>query len=174
MILYQIDSINTFNGFTLQNVYYEFVNKLNIKDFICPFCQSNDFIFWGYYQRNYYFVNITNDNELYIDKQKIDIQRIRCKSCGHTHGILPSFLVPYSLYSYDIASLLYYGNIPDYFEYSLFNLKDIINRFIKRFIISFFSNSNYSFFKPIFTNITFVSSISLFLYNKDIIKEESP
>lgn len=174
MILYRIDSINTFGKVKLQNIYLKFVNSLSTNDLKCPFCQSNDFIFWGYYQRNYYFVNITNDNELYIDKQKIDIQRIRCKSCGHTHGILPSFLVPYSLYSYDIASLLYYGNIPDYFEYSLFNLKDSIKRFIKRFEICFFNNSNHSFFKPKLTNITFVSSMSLFLYNKDIIKEESP
>ena len=37
MILYKIDSINTFNDFTLQNVYYEFINKLNINDFKCPF-----------------------------------------------------------------------------------------------------------------------------------------
>lgn len=173
MILYQIDSINTFNGFTLQNVYYEFVNKLNINDFICPFCQSNDFIFWGYYKRIYYFINTTCDNENFIDKANIEIQRVRCKSCGHTHSILPSFLVPYSLYSCDIASLLYKCTIPDYFKLSLFNLKDSIKRFIKRFEICFFNNSNHSFFKPKLTNITFVSSISLFLYNKDIIKEKS-
>jgi len=29
----------------------------------------------------------------------VEIQRVRCKSCGHTHAILPDHIVPYTTYS---------------------------------------------------------------------------
>jgi len=29
----------------------------------------------------------------------VEIRRVRCKSCGHTHAILPDDIVPYSTYS---------------------------------------------------------------------------
>ena len=30
---------------------------------------------------------------------RVQIRRVRCGSCGHTHAILPDHIVPYSTYS---------------------------------------------------------------------------
>ncbi len=27
----------------------------------------------------------------------VEIKRVQCKSCGHTHAILPDYIVPYGL-----------------------------------------------------------------------------
>jgi len=31
--------------------------------------------------------------------RKIEVKRVRCGSCGHTHAVLPDWIIPYSTYS---------------------------------------------------------------------------
>lgn len=59
----------------------------------CKFCGYEGMLHrHGYYSRNV----IT---KYYI--KRIDILRVKCPSCGKTHAVLPSFLIPYYQYSLD-------------------------------------------------------------------------
>ena len=52
----------------------------------CPYCHSDKLIRYGYYSRN---IGVFGE---YYD---ILIKRCKCKNCGHTHALIPSFIVPY-------------------------------------------------------------------------------
>lgn len=69
----------------------------NIPYVECPCCKSSKVIKWGSYFRNI----------CYIDQGKIicssiEIKRIRCKDCEHTHALIPSFIVPYKISLLDV------------------------------------------------------------------------
>lgn len=63
----------------------------------CPHCCSQDLIRWGSYNRNLIYLE---DNV--IKYKLIKIKRVRCKTCGKTHALLPAFLVPYKIHTLDI------------------------------------------------------------------------
>lgn len=68
----------------------KYTETLNFGVLECPNCHSNDYIRWGTYERGItYYKNRTIYSEIVI------IQRIRCKSCGKTHALLPFGIVPY-------------------------------------------------------------------------------
>ena len=59
----------------------------------CKFCGYEGLMHrHGYYSRNV----ITK-----YTIERINILRVKCPSCGKTHAILPSFLIPYYQYSLD-------------------------------------------------------------------------
>jgi hypothetical protein len=70
----------------------------------CKFCDYEGMLHrHGYYSRNV----IT---KYYI--KRIDILRVKCPSCGRTHAVLPSFLIPYYQYSLDfIFECLYLSSV---------------------------------------------------------------
>lgn len=68
------------------NEYLKFIANLEVKTIICPNCDTADMERHGYYKR---YVNISGT------KYYIRILRVRCKSCGHTHAVLPDFIIPY-------------------------------------------------------------------------------
>ena len=78
-----------------------FLKKYRENDFYyhlkCPHCFSNALIKWGSYYRN---LNYLEDNK--IQYTEIKIHRMKCKSCGKTHSLIPSFIVPYKSYTLDI------------------------------------------------------------------------
>ena len=78
--------------------YYSFQLNLDLSKVSCPNCKTNRFVRWAYYKRN---INI-NDFE-----ETISILRIKCKSCGQTHAVLPSFIVPYLHHSIEYLFFLY-------------------------------------------------------------------
>ena len=78
--------------------YYSFQLNLDFSKVSCPNCKTNRFVRWAYYKRN---INI-NDYE-----ETISILRIKCKSCGQTHAVLPSFIVPYLHHSIEYLFFLY-------------------------------------------------------------------
>ncbi|MBS4040147.1 MAG: hypothetical protein KGZ81_06060 [Flavobacteriales bacterium] len=98
----------------------------------------------------------------------ISIQRFLCPSCGKTFSLLPSFLIPYFIYSYDVV--IYCLN-------SVFTLK---NKFTD--VCSFLHNSNnqcfisiqsIGFFKKRFLSKvdivnSFFASIDSFHYDCDL------
>lgn len=65
------------------------MNALSISSMKCPNhkCNSYAFVKHGYYSRLVRFERAIT---------ALKVRRIKCKNCGHTHGLLPSFLVPYS------------------------------------------------------------------------------
>ena len=78
--------------------YYSFQLNLDLSKVSCPNCKTNRFVRWAYYKRN---INI-NDFE-----ETISILRIKCKSCGQTHAVLPSFIVPYLHHSIEYLFFFY-------------------------------------------------------------------
>ena len=81
-----LDNIN-------QEKYDEIINNLDFNRLICPKCNHSDLIIHGYYTRRIK----TKIGTIYLR-----IIRVICKSCGSTHALLLSCLVPYS--SVDLKS----------------------------------------------------------------------
>lgn len=73
---------------TIQDLIQEYEEQLNRKVY-CPCCKSVNVIAHGSYERNVVY-HIENKKI----ETKIQIKRILCKECGHTHAILPDFLIP--------------------------------------------------------------------------------
>lgn len=93
MIILYSEKIN-YNFIQILNKYEKMDFTLNFK---CPYCNSDDLIKWGFYNRYLCFLenNIIND-------KIIKIQRLKCKNCNKTHALLPSFIVPYKTFALDI------------------------------------------------------------------------
>ena len=73
----------------------------------CPSCKApaDSYKKNGGYHRH--FVYLSDDNAI-IDSD-LNIRALRCKSCGTTHALLNSLIVPYSSFSIGfIISILYY------------------------------------------------------------------
>ena len=81
-----LDNIN-------QEKYDEIINNLDFNKLICPKCNHSDLIIHGYYSRRLK----TKIGTIYLR-----IIRVICKTCGSTHALLLSCLVPYS--SVDLKS----------------------------------------------------------------------
>lgn len=61
----------------------------------CPSCHSaGNLIPHGSYKRN--IIDFSRNKTTY---RKISVKRLKCRSCGHTHAILPDLIVPYAQYS---------------------------------------------------------------------------
>ena len=61
----------------------------------CPSCHSKgNLIPHGSYRRN--IIDFTAGKTTY---RKISVKRLKCQSCGHTHAVLPDFIIPYAQYS---------------------------------------------------------------------------
>ena len=77
--------------------YEKIIINLEVKQLKCPNCGSCDMERHGYYKR-YIIINGI--------KYPIRILRIRCKECGKTHAVLPSFVVPYLHYPIEELSTM--------------------------------------------------------------------
>ena len=103
MIILSQKKINTNFKETIQN----YLNTVNFGYLECPNpkCHSHNLIRWGYYERNaIYFSNNSNVFECNILK----IQRVRCKSCGKTHALLPFGIIPYKQFTDEVISKVLY------------------------------------------------------------------
>ena len=70
-------------------------HALNRTDGICPVCHAKTSMeFFASYKR--YLVEFEEGEPT---GKTVTLQRFQCSSCGHTHALLPSMLVPYSSYS---------------------------------------------------------------------------
>jgi len=126
MIILNYKKIKTsFNK--LLNKYKE---SLNFGVLVCPCCGSSDYIKWSTYSRNV----IYKENDKVIS-EVLKIQRIRCKSCGKTHALLPDLIVPYKQLNMEliIDILLNYVVDIDYMEQDYFNI--IVKQFNKNYKI---------------------------------------
>ncbi|WP_102398653.1 DUF6431 domain-containing protein [Haloimpatiens massiliensis] len=78
------------------NIFEEYMKTVNSEALVCPFCGSkHDLSLFASYKRHL----VTYDNNEVHDNI-ITINRYICPSCGHTHAILPSVIVPYMSFSF--------------------------------------------------------------------------
>ena len=129
MIICFNEKINNFNENNLKSFssYEEkssYIQSLmpNITDIhkkICPCCHArNKLIKYGKYDRN---LSILVNNE--IENYVVSVQRVICKSCNHTHALLPNFIVPYKIMAlFSIAQIVQRVSIS-----SAYNLAKVIN-----------------------------------------------
>lgn len=97
MIILYSKKINTNFKETIQN----YLNTVNFGHIECPKCHSHDLIRWGYYERN--VIHFSNNNNV-LESNILKIQRIRCKSCGKTHALLPFGIIPYKQFTDEVIS----------------------------------------------------------------------
>ncbi len=71
-------------------------DKLPFLDLVCPFCGAKHPT-WSYHD-SYTRYLISYENRCPVS-YIIDITRIICSSCKHTHAILPEIIIPHSSYS---------------------------------------------------------------------------
>lgn len=78
------------------NIFDEHMKKLNIEVLVCPFCGAKHAVSsFASYKRHL----VTYDNNAAQDNILI-IPRYICSSCGRTHALLPSVIVPYMSFSF--------------------------------------------------------------------------
>lgn len=80
----------------------------------CPKCKSTHLISHGYYKRNL----IYEYNHMHI-KTIVTIKRVKCKSCGLTHALLPIDIIPYKITSFKVIIKCLFDD--DYFNDSSFS-----------------------------------------------------
>ena len=69
----------------------------DVHDCKCPYCGCKDnYKYYCTYRRNITFV-INNE----VINFRVIVTRIICNSCDTTHALLPYFIVPYKVYSFD-------------------------------------------------------------------------
>ena len=70
-----------------EDLYYAFLQTLNLFLIECTCHTKGCLIFHGWYERKV---------KLPSRLLTLSVQRVRCKECGKTHALIPSLLVPYS------------------------------------------------------------------------------
>lgn len=87
----------------------QYIAELDPDDQICPSCGAEH---PSWKKHGVYLRNLIMFEDGHAAAHLITITRFRCSSCGHTHAILPSFLIPFQSYSFlFIISVMY-----DYFH----------------------------------------------------------
>lgn len=87
------NKINSKNEIETFNFY---IDSLDVNALVCPFCGAkHSLTIFASYQRHLvtYSEKVTSDHN-------ISISRGICSSCGHTHAILPSVIIPYMSFSF--------------------------------------------------------------------------
>lgn len=135
-----------------KEILQKYENMLNNPYIECPYCGSTNLIKWGTYPRCICYI----DNNL-LQYQVINIKRVKCKACNHTHALLPSFIIPYkrslldvilnSLISNNITITISYDTIVKWdrqFKLYLPYLKTMFKNTTKYLIIqTFLGHTNY-------------------------------
>jgi len=99
--------INNCNTFKLKcQEYQNFVASNDFSNLVCPICDTKgDFTRNTSYVRNLIYIedesfdDIEYNSNLNSIDTKLKITVIRCNSCGKYHALLPTFILPYHIYS---------------------------------------------------------------------------
>lgn len=87
---------------SFENEIYNFneqLKSINIEELKCPFCGAKHSLSaFASYNRHL----LTYENNA-VQDNLVKIQRYICSSCGHTHAILPSVIVPYMSFSFNFT-----------------------------------------------------------------------
>lgn len=66
-----------------------------IWPFECPSCHAKH----AFHRHGTYNRHLLTLNNQSLDENAMDILRIKCSSCGHTHAILPIDVIPFHIYA---------------------------------------------------------------------------
>lgn len=83
-----------------QNVdkYFNYIDSYDFITCTCPSCNSiGTLIKHGFYSRRIKINNVIKN---------LTVLRVKCKECGKTHAVLPSFVIPYLLTSINDAVMV--------------------------------------------------------------------
>ena len=145
MIILNLKNINpkikknsNLNKLSFENIVNHYENLSNDGPIECPCCGSTDFIKWGSYERNV----IYEKNGILVSKI-VKIRRVKCKSCNHTHALMPDGIVPFKQFSLGIIiNCLTNKNTYDISQ-------NVIDRWIKQYKQKFFILLRTSFINKI-------------------------
>jgi ribosomal protein S27AE len=116
--------------------YFEIIGSSNLSKYDCPKCGAKaSMTRHAYYERN--VISIINAVMIYTI---LKILRVKCTSCGSTHAILPSDIIPYKQFDYlSFMTILenYFSDAQSGYELSTkFNVSfQTIYSFINTFLI---------------------------------------
>lgn len=137
---------------------------INLPSLICPCCNSMQIIKYGFYKR--FFIFLINGIVCY---EQIKIQRVKCKSCGRTHALLPTFIIPYKQYSLDLISVILLKLETETYE-KVSNRYNINVRYLANFKKKYVTKH-----KPrcqtAFNNLTFTQILNKFIEGSNIIEQ---
>ena len=78
-----------------RELYEEYPGPSGVQTMLCPVCGSRgNCRVYAAYQRS--LVDMEGGRVVYAT---ITVKRVRCSSCGHTHAVLPDYIIPYTTYS---------------------------------------------------------------------------
>lgn len=79
----------------VETVFPAFTKRFIPQAEVCPFCGASGYCrSFGSYDR--FLIDFVNGH---INLKSVRIRRVKCEGCGHTHAILPDFIIPYCHYS---------------------------------------------------------------------------
>jgi len=116
--------------------YFEIIGSSNLSKYDCPKCGAKaSMTRHAYYKRN--VISIINAVMIY---RILKILRVKCTSCGSTHAILPSDIIPYKQFDYlsfmTILENYFYFDQSGYELSNKFNVSyQTIYSFINTFLI---------------------------------------
>lgn len=87
-----------------QKLYDSLLELVLISSLECPHCHHHAFIYHGVYSRK------VKDS---AGLSELIVQRVRCRECGHTHALLPAFLIPYCQIALSAAIRIIQVSSPD-------------------------------------------------------------
>lgn len=86
-------------------LFHDVLADFSLSDAVCPCCgAAGCCVFHGAYNRD--MISVQSGSRLAIT---VSVPRIRCKSCGHTHALLPDVLIPFGSYSLRFILTVLYG-----------------------------------------------------------------
>lgn len=109
----------------------EYENILNFGYLSCPYCHSSQYIRYGFYERNVLFIQNNS-----LCSKVLKIQRIQCKNCKKTHGLLPDGLVPYKQYNLSIiinSIILWITERKSFLKIEIDQIKQWVKSYRKKF-----------------------------------------
>lgn len=113
-----------FNKNSIQNdvdIFNKYMKNVNIHNLSCPFCGSkHSLTTFATYERHL----VTYHNKKSTDN-RIIITRCKCSSCGHTHAILPTVIVPYMSFSFNFTVSIIY----DYLTHNFKSIEAMCNHY---------------------------------------------
>ena len=84
-----------FDELYAKTIFPAFKEKYVSKKEVCPSCGASGFCrLFASYKR--FLIDFAKGR---IHQHHVKIFRVKCESCGHTHAILPDFIIPYCQYS---------------------------------------------------------------------------
>lgn len=132
-------------------LYQLYSKNATLDKLLCayPDCSSTgSYTSAGSYTRS--LICYTNET---VERHFICVERLECTSCGHTHALLPSVIIPYSPFSFHfLISLLYdfithkyesVASLCDHYDISISTLYRILYRFLddKKRMLGIMDNS---------------------------------